>query len=208
MSSFKELENIPWFAVAGGLVLLSLLLYTTTDPDFWTSLFPTYMTEAIVFIALGLGLNKKETEADTVGFEAFMMSGVWLLDQLLHWSGLGGSMTPLKAPLLWMLFLAQAFFGYLFFSGQKVKYVAQGGKTWIYAAVGVIFIFALGKAILGLAYTLPIMLPLWGIGILILSLGCLLKPAVPEWSIPIQLLGVALAGISALTIAGPGLAVL
>ena len=206
--SYKELENIPWFAVAGALVVISLLLYTTTDPGFLTLLLPTYMTEAIVFVALGVGLNKKDTDAETIGFEAFLMSGVWLLDQLLHWSGLGGSMAPLKAPLLWMLFVVQAVFGYLFFSGQKVKYLAQGGKTWIYAAVGVIFIFALGKALLGLAYALPVMMPLWGIGILVLSLGCLLKPAVPEWSIPVQLLGVGIACVSALAIAGPGLAVL
>ena len=207
MSNFKELESIPWFAVTGGFALLSLLLYTTNLLNFWQLLVPTYLTQAILYIALGVGLRDRSGKTE-VGFVAFLMAGVWFLDQMLHWSGLGGFESSLKIPLVWLLFLAQVFLGYLFFTDQKVRYVGKGGETWVYAGVAVVFFFAAAKIVLGLAYSLPFALPLWGVGVLILSLGYLLKPVVPEWSLPLQLVGTSLAAVSALTIAGPGLSML
>jgi hypothetical protein len=203
-SSFKDLESIPWFAIAGGIVIVSLLLYTTANVDFWYVLLPTYLSQAVLYFALAKGLQEKKTEVGVVGF---FMSGVWFLNQILLWSGIEAT-RMVAAPVLWILFLVQLFLGYLFFTEQKVKYISQGGEPFIYASVGIVFLFALAKLILGFTYNLPLSLPLWGIGILLLSLGALLKPVEDDWSVGIQLLGTALACFSALTIGGPGLSTL
>jgi hypothetical protein len=86
-----KLENIPWLAIPGFALLVSLLMFTTGLSNFFTILLPTYLTEALFLIALGsavAGYKKllgghTSNEVDRL---TSLMALMWLLNQVFaHW---------------------------------------------------------------------------------------------------------------------------
>ncbi|MEM3361409.1 MAG: hypothetical protein QXV85_09440 [Candidatus Bathyarchaeia archaeon] len=197
--SLKDFEKIPWFAIAGALVILNLLMVSQTA-DFMSLVVPSYLTQAFLYIALGYGFLRGHTEQ---GFAVFLMSGIWLLTNILLWSNV------VNAAWLWLLFIAQLGLIYMFFTGQNIKFAGSGGITWTYAALWIVFLFGLGKFIIGLNAGLTFaQMPLWGLGILLMSLGYIIEPVEKSWATPLQAIGCLLALISALTLTTPGLQLL
>ncbi|MEM2534135.1 MAG: hypothetical protein QXK12_08960, partial [Candidatus Nezhaarchaeales archaeon] len=78
----KSIENWPWFAILGVLVILNMLL-TQQGPDFMATVVPAYLSQAFLFIALGYGFHREHT---TQGFAVFLMGLIWLLQNVLLWS--------------------------------------------------------------------------------------------------------------------------
>jgi hypothetical protein len=197
--SLKDLEKIPWFAVAGALVIVNLLMVSQST-DFMSVVVPSYLTQAFLYIALGYGFLRGHVEQ---GFTVFLMAGVWLLTNILLWSNVA------NVALLWLFFIMQLALIYMFFTGQNIKFAASGGITWTYAALWVVSLFGLGKLIIGLSSGMTLaQLPLWGLGILLMSFGYIIEPVEKSWSTPLQTIGCLLALISALTLTAPGLQLL
>jgi hypothetical protein len=201
-----EIRRIPYFAIVGALLLLSLLMYTTGLSGFMEVLVPTYLTEALLFIAIGLSYMKGGYGEP--GFNLFLMSGVWLLNQILHWGGVwsaGGNATA--GSLMWILALVQLGLAYCVFTDTEILDVGGSGETWGHAAVWLVFLFGLSKLLLNLglgAQPLAAM-PLWGLGALILSLGYILEPVDDEISGYAALIGTLIMAYAALTVGGAGL---
>lgn len=197
--SLKDLEKIPWFAIAGALVILNLLMVSQTA-NFISVVVPSYLTQAFLYIALGYGFLRGHTEQ---GFAVFLMSGIWLLTNILLWSNVA------NAAWLWLLFIVQLGLIYMFFTGQNIKFAGSGGITWTYAGLWIVFLFGLGKFIIGLNSGLTLaQMPLWGLGILLMSFGYIIEPVEKSWATPLQAIGCLLALISALTLTTPGLQLL
>jgi hypothetical protein len=197
--SLKDLEKIPWFAVAGALVIVNLLMVSQST-DFMSVVVPSYLTQAFLYIALGYGFLRGHVEQ---GFTVFLMAGVWLLTNILLWSNVA------NVALLWLFFIMQLALIYMFFTGQNIKFAGIGGITWTYAALWVVSLFGLGKLIIGLSSGMTLaQLPLWGLGILLMSFGYIIEPVEKSWSTPLQAIGCLLALISALTLTAPGLQLL
>jgi hypothetical protein len=197
--SLKDLEKIPWFAVAGALVIINLLI-VSQSADFMNVVVPSYLTQAFLYIALGYGFMRGHTEQ---GFAVFLMAGVWLLTNILLWSNAA------NATWLWLFFIVQLGLIYMFFTGKKIKFAGSGGVTWIYAALWVVFLFGLGKLLIALSSGMTLaQLPLWGLGILLMSFGYVVEPVEKSWATPLQAIGCLLAIISALTLTTPGLQLL
>ncbi|MEM2512734.1 MAG: hypothetical protein QXU81_00215 [Candidatus Bathyarchaeia archaeon] len=193
-----KLERIPWFSIAGVLVLLSMLLYTPADPYFVELHLPTYLTQAITYICLGYVFLKDDVEHK--GFIALCMSSVLLLNQIVHLANLEATF---KIASVWLMFLAQALLLYLFYADEKIKYIGSGG-TWAYAAVWLIFVFAVAK--LWVSASAPaFQIPTWGFAIAVLSAGYLVKPISDDAGLTLQVIGTVLSALAALTVGGPGL---
>lgn len=197
--SLRDLEKIPWFAVAGALVIINLLM-VSQSADFMNHVVPSYLTQAFLYIALGYGFLRGHVEQ---GFTVFLMAGVWLLTNILLWSNVA------NVVLLWLLFIVQLALIYMFFTGQNIKFAGSGGITWTYAALWVVFLFGLGKFIIGLSSGMTLaQMPMWGLGILLMSFGYIIEPVEKSWATPLQVIGCLLALISALTLTAPGLQLL
>jgi hypothetical protein len=197
--SMKSLEQIPWFSVAGAVLLVSLFLFTSTLSNFMTELVPIYLTEALLFIVFGYALMRGHTEDS---FTVFLMACVWLLDQILCWSNIGAGLSAS----LWFLAAIQIVLAYLFLTKYKLKFANVGGEAWTYAALWVIFLFGVAKLWLNLSYGTAIaQMPIWGISIAILSFGYIIKPLSKDAGVTMQAIGALLAVFSALTIGGAGL---
>jgi len=197
--SLKDLEKIPWFAVAGMIVIISLVI---SGLGFASIAFPAYLIQAFLYFALGYAYMRGHTEQ---GFAVFLMAGVWLLTNILIWSNLG----DLLMGSIWLLCVIQLALIYMFFTKQSIKFAGSGGMTWTYAALWLVFLFGLGKLWLALSQGATLaQIPLWGLGILLLSFGYIVEPVEKSWSTPLQVIGCLLAVISGLTIAGPGLQLL
>lgn len=206
----KELgvDRIPWFAIPGALLILSLLMYTTSQAGFMEILVPTYLTEALLFICIGLTFCK-EVDFGHKSIELFLMSGVWLLNQILHWGGAWGRSPTMLGTICWILLLMQLYLAYLVYTGGDLFGIKglNGGAVWGDAAVWLILLFGLGKLLLNLAYGAPLTgaMPLWGLGAVILSLGYALSIVEDEVGGYLALFGTLVMAYAALTIGGPGL---
>jgi hypothetical protein len=93
----------------------------------------------------------------------------------------------------------------MFFVDKSLRFAGGGGTTWTYAAVWVVFIFGLGKLLVGLSGVTLAQLPLWGLGVLLMSFGYIIEPVEKSWSTPLQAIGCLIAVISALSLTAPGL---
>jgi len=198
----KSTLKMPYFAVVGAFVILSMLLYCTNADGFTEILFPTYMTEAIVFFALNQALQKRLSAKQ--GFTVFLMSCIWLLNQILHWSGMWPKAPDMLAACTWILLIIQLALAYSFFAGADLigalGFRAGGdGATWKQMALWMLLLFAVAKTLLNLAGSF--MLALWGIAVALLAAGALMKSEIAMAA------GTALAAIVALGIGGSGLAV-
>ena len=207
MKSIRDLEEIPWFAVAGIFVVLSMLLYTTELSGFAEVLFPTYMTQALLYFAIAYAFK---TGASRRSFIVFLMACVWFMNQVLHWGGAWGNDPGMMAASCWLLFIAQAALAYMFFTKSSIKYVGNPGIAWAYAAVWIVLLFAAGKLWLNLSYmgATPGMWTGWGAAIFLLSLGYAVKPLDRTAAVALKVLGALIAVVVALSIGGSGLAVL
>lgn len=195
----KDLKKIPFFAVAGVLVIINMLLVQQSS-DFMNVVVPTYLSQAFLYIAFGYAFMRGHTEQ---GFAVFLMSLDWLLMNILIWSNVEATVW------LWLLFLGQLALIYMFFTGKQLKFAGSGGQVWTYAGLWIVFIFGLGKLIIGLCNGLTLVqMPLWGLGILLMSFGYIIQPVEDDWAAPLQLIGLLLALISALTLTTPGLQLL
>jgi len=198
--SLKDLEKIPWFAVVGAIVILSLLLNAGSADV--TLMVPSYLTQAFLYLALGYAFMRGHTGQ---GFTVFLMAAVWLLTNILIWSNLGS----LLSASLWLLCIMQLALVYMFFTGKSLKFAGEGGVQWTYAGLWLIFVFGLGKIWLALSQGATLaQIPLWGVGVLLLSLGYIVEPVEKSWATPFKLIGCLLAVVSGLTIAGSGLQLL
>lgn len=198
--SLKSLEEIPWFAVVGVVLLASMFI--NAPANIMEAELPRYLTQALLYIVLGWAFLKGYTKQ---GFTVFLMAGVWLLMQILCWAGIGSSLSAS----LWLLCIAQVGLTYAFFTNYPIKFAGVGGgSTWSYAALWVIFLFAVGKLWISVAYgTQSVQTPLWGIAILLLSSGYIVEPVEKQWATPLKAIGTLLAVVSALTISGAWLSI-
>jgi hypothetical protein len=197
--SLKDLEKVPWFAVAGVMVILNMLL-VSSSADFMNVVLPAYLTQAFLYIAMGYAFMRGHTEQ---GFNVFLMADVWLLENILIWGNV------VSAVSMWLLFIVQLYLIYTFFTGHKLKFAGGGGESWTYASLWIVFLFGLGKLWISLnAGAILTQLPLWGLGILLMSFGYIIEPVEKSWSTPLQAIGCLLAIVSALTLTTPGLQLL
>jgi hypothetical protein len=186
--SLKDLEKVPWFAVAGIMVILNMLL-VSSNADFMNTVLPAYLTQAFLYIAMGYAFMRGHTEQ---GFNVFLMGAVWLLENILIWGNV------VSAVSMWLLFIVQLYLLFIFFTGQKLKFAGGGSESWTYASLWIS---------LSAGATLT-QLPLWGLGILLMSFGYIIEPVEKSWSTPLQAIGCLLAIVSALTLTTPGLQLL
>ena len=193
--SMKSIENWPWFAILGVLVILNMLL-TQQGPDFTATVLPAYLSQAFLFIALGYGFYREHT---TQGFAVFLMGLIWLLQNVLLWSNAE------VTAWLWLTFLVQLMLIYFFFTGKKLKFAGESSLPWTYAALWVVFITGLAKFLIGLSAGMMAQIPLWGLGVLLVSFGYIIKPVEQSWSAPFKLIGTLLCLVSAFTLTTPGL---
>ena len=195
----QDLEKIPYFAIVGVVLILSMLLYCTNQPNFSSQILPTYLTQALVYIAFGYAFMKGHQRQ---GFIVFLMALDWLMMQILIWSNIGAALTAS----LWILCLFQLLLAYYFFTGKSLKFAGEGGQVWAYAGLWLVFAFGIGKlwVLWATAQTL-VALPFWGLGIALISFGYILQPVEEEWSLPLKLIGLLLAVIAAFTVQAPGL---
>jgi hypothetical protein len=197
--SLKDLEKVPWFAVAGVMVILNMLL-VSSSADFMNTVLPAYLTQAFLYIAMGYAFMRGHTEQ---GFNVFLMGAVWLLENILIWGNV------VSAVSMWLLFIVQLYLIYTFFTGQKLKFAGGGSESWTYASLWIVFLFGLGKLWISLTAGATLtQLPLWGLGILLMSFGYIIEPVEKSWSTPLQAIGCILAIVSALTLTTPGLQLL
>jgi hypothetical protein len=197
--SLKDLEKVPWFAVAGVMVILNMLL-VSSSADFMNVVLPAYLTQAFLYIAMGYAFMRGHIEQ---GFNVFLMGAVWLLENILIWGNV------VSAVSMWLLFIVQLYLIYTFFTGHKLKFAGGGGESWTYASLWIVFLFGLGKLWISLnAGAILTQLPLWGLGILLMSFGYIIEPVEKSWSTPLQAIGCLLAIVSALTLTTPGLQLL
>jgi hypothetical protein len=197
--SLKDLEKVPWFAVAGIMVILNMLL-VSSSADFMNVVLPAYLTQAFLYIAMGYAFMRGHTEQ---GFNVFLMGAVWLLENILIWGNVASAVS------LWLLFIVQLYFLFIFFTGQKLKFAGGGSESWTYASLWIVFLFGLGKLWISLSAGATLaQLPLWGLGILLMSFGYIIEPVEKSWSTPLQAIGCLLAIVSALTLTTPGLQLL
>jgi hypothetical protein len=189
-------KRLPYFAALGALAMLSLLMYCTALTNFSTELFPIYVTEVLLFIAIDYVLWK-----DGSGWNVFLMSLTWLMNQAIVW----GAPENLSV-VVWILLIAQVI---LFLSvlrkqptpGYPNPTGTANSSTWGQAALHVVLIFALAKTILCLMYGwTPLQWISWGLAVLATTIGYLF-PVYAYGKVVGLLLGVA----TALTISGPGL---
>lgn len=198
----KELEDMPWFTVIGALTLLSLFLKCTGLPEFTSVLLPIYVTEALLYIAVGLAFYKGY---GGMNWTVFMMACIWFTNQALTWTGVAG-----LGSLLWLLFLAQIGLAYTFFTRRRVTLMNPfdpSSKAWAYAGLLVIMFFALAKFMLNLMYGTPLLqMFAWSLAILLTSAGYIFHKN--EYSTYMKIFGTLIAAYSALTIPGAGLTLL
>jgi len=198
----KDLESIPWFTAIGALTLLSLFLKCTGLPEFASTLLPIYVTEALLYIALGLAFYKGY---GGMNWTVFMMACIWFTNQAITWAGVQH-----LGALVWLLFIAQLALAYMFFTKQKVKFMNPtdpASKIWAYAGLLVVMFFALAKFLINLMYgcQLPQMFA-WSLAILLTSAGYVFHES--EYSTYMKVFGTLIAAYAALTIPGPGLTLL
>lgn len=196
-----KLEEIPYFAIAGLVLLVSMLLYTTTSAGFWTYIVPTYLTEALLFFVLGFAFWKSFKKS---GFTVFIMVLLWIFNQILNWSGLYGVGNTLTVG-TWFVLIAQIVLTILFFADYPIKYFDFQSDAWPYASGFVLLLFGGAKMYLDYSYGTPIMMFLWGLGISLVSFGYIIRPKAKEYSAGIQIVGLLLVVVAAFAIAGPGL---
>jgi hypothetical protein len=197
--SESTLKKIPWFAVVGVAVFVNMLIAQQSQ-NFMAVVVPAYLSQAFLYITLGYAFMRGHTEQ---GFAVFLMSCIWMLENVLVWSNAEVS------AWLWIFCLIQLALIYMFFTGKKIRFAGSGGITWTYAALWMVFIFGLSKFIIGLSSGMTLaQIPLWGLGVLLVSFGYIVEPVEKEWGLPFQLIGTLLALISAFTLTAPGLQLL
>lgn len=199
-------ENIPFFAIAGAMLLISMVMYTTNAINFTSLLLPTYLTQILVYLALGYATLKGHGKA---GFTIFLMTLVWMFNQILQWSYISNmaNLTPTFTTLYWLLLLVQGGLAVMFFRNKPLKFVPDSsGAGWPYASYWVILIFGLAKLALNfwLGQTL-VQMTLWGASIFLISLGYVIQGFKKKYALPILAVGTLLAAYSALTIGASGL---
>jgi len=199
----RELEGIPWFTVVGALSLTGLLLHAANTPEFLSTLLPSYLTEFLLFVALGLelsGLTGRRFNEPGRHTLIAGMTAAWFLNQAVHWFWPSG----FKVILMWGLAGAQAFLAYRFFTGEGLD---LGFSFPLDLSLGLLTFFALGKVVLNAALN-PLFL--WGVAVLLVCLGHLLpRHGYRERSIQfLPAAGTLLAAWAAFTIQGPGLSLL
>jgi hypothetical protein len=176
------------------------MLLVSSSADFMNVVLPAYLTQAFLYIAMGYAFMRGHTEQ---GFNVFLMGAVWLLENILIWGNVVSAMS------MWLLFIAQLYLIYTFFTGHKLKFAGGGGESWTYASIWIVFLFGLGKLWISLTAGATLaQLPLWGLGILLMSFGYIIEPVEKSWSTPLQAIGCILAIVSALTLTTPGLQLL
>jgi hypothetical protein len=198
-----SIEKIPYYAIAGAMVLVSFFLYIAAagNPNSWTWLFPTYLTEALLFITLGFAGWKGYKKS---AFTVFVMALVFIGNQIMNWSGLAMVGMTLTFG-TWLLAIVQIGLVILFFTDTPIKYLDFQSEAWPYASNFLVLFFAIMKMYLDASLNTPIMWFLWGGGIGLVSFGYLLRPKFAEGSAAFQILGLLLVVVSALGIQGSGL---
>jgi len=102
LKDYDWLRKLPYFSFVGALVLLAALLSVPLPAG--TAL-PTLLTEAALFVVLGVALMRESKNA----FPVFLMGLVFLFGQVLLWtSGTGGVLTSAALVAgLWLLLFVE-----------------------------------------------------------------------------------------------------
>jgi hypothetical protein len=199
-----KIQNIPYYAIAGLLLIVSMLLYTLSNAGFWTFIFPTYLTEALLFAALGFAFW---TSFKKSGFTVFLMSLVWLLNQIFNWTGLSsiGSALTFAA---WLLLLVQIGLTGFFFMDKPIKFFDFQSNAWPYASAFILLIYGFAKMYLDYVLVLPVMWLIWGMAITLITFGYVIRTKSADGSAALQIFGLLLAVVSAFAVQGSGLTLL
>jgi len=203
MSIEKKLSDpkrFPAFAIVGAMAILSLFLWTTNNPDFWRLLLPIYVTQAIVYIGVDYALWKKTVRGSLL----FLMSLVWLANQIFVWSMEWTD--PLLSTTVWVLFIIQMLLTYALIKGYNPNYIHGDSATWSKATAFILLVFAVSKIWLNIGMAIPsLQMFLWGIAVFLVSLAYLGLLKNQKYNAYAKLFGVIIAVFSALTIGGAGL---
>jgi hypothetical protein len=199
-----KINNIPYYAIAGILLLVSMFLYTLSNSGFWTFILPTYATEALLFLALGFAFW---TSFKKSGFTVFLMSLVWLLNQIFNWTGLSSIGMALTFA-AWLLLLVQAGLTGFFFMDKPIKFFDFQSNAWPYASGFILLVYGFAKMYLDFVFATPIMWLIWGMAITLITFGYIIRTKSADGSAALQILGLLLAVVSAFAIQGSGLTLL
>jgi hypothetical protein len=203
-----NVEKIPFFAIAGLMLLLSMFLYTTANANFTNVILPTYLTQALVYIALGYAVMRGHGKA---GFTIFLMSLLWLFNQILWWGNSTFVMptNPYLPMVTWGTFLGQGLLAVMFFRGKNLKYVPNASSPgWPYASYWVLMLYGFAKLVL--VWSNPLFqMSMWSVSILLISFGYVVHGAgKKQFALAFIVIGVLLAAASALTINTSGLSLM
>ena len=203
-----DFEEVPWLAVIGGASALGVVLYNLNAPNFLTALFPAYFIEIAMLITLGLELPMdphalKDDYGRSRPFLAFLMVMVWLLSEVLLWTGGEGSLA------VWIPALLQGFLAWHYFTSPKP--VLSRARHFIYAGLYIVFMVAASKVLLNVINpVIPWNLMAWTLAVFLVCLGYILPfhDISEEWVSYLPPLGTVLGFASALGLGGLGLSLL
>ena len=180
-----EMDRFPWLSGIALSALLGMVFFPIEN-------LPVYVTEMLMFAVLGLELCGAYRRGKP--FVAFITVMLWVLAQVLIWSG-GASLH------FWAILLLQVGAGGFYFSDLK-PLVRVRGSDFAYAGLYVIAMFAVSNLVINMLAFWP---ALWALAVLLTCLGYLLPRHGYATTTLLTPAGILLGLAVATTIGGTGL---
>ena len=182
LKDYDWLRKLPYFSFVGALVLLAALLSVPLPAG--TAL-PTLLTEAALFVVLGVALMRESKNA----FPVFLMGLVFLFGQVLLWtSGTGGVLTSAALVAgLWLLLFVELGLAVAYETDYKIA--GMKGEVFSNVVVWLLLVYSASKMLVSASGAG------WGLAVAFVSLGSIfgeLKEA-KDYGVFMQIFGVLLA---------------
>ena len=184
LANIPVLKELPYFSIIGVLALIALFFPNLQGSvDFNGKILPTVLTEALLFITLGIGFLRKRLAN---AFPLFLMACVWFLNQVLVWNI---ATAAYLSAALWLLLVAQAALTYMYATNFKISFAGGGGDSWAYAGVWLLALFAIAKILLAPQYMA------WGFAVGLVSVGTIFRQSLTlkQYGLWMQVIGVLVA---------------
>jgi len=180
LKDYDWLRRLPYFSFVGALVLLAALLSVPLPTG--TAL-PTLLTEAALFVVLGVALMRKSKNA----FPVFLMGLVFLFGQVLLWtSGTGGVLTgAVLTAGLWLLLFVELGLAVAYETNYKIA--GMKGEVFSNVVVWLVLVYSASKMLVSASSGAG-----WGLAVAFVCVGTIcgeLKEA-KDYGVFLQIFGV------------------
>ena len=186
----EMLAKVPWFILLGVILILNVGLNTQA----LQVRIVNAISQVLLYFVVGYLLYEKSKKAQAGSFNAFLMTGVFVLSTLITWFS---PSTQLLSISIWALFIAQVFLaGATALRYHPVKSLGTS-STWHYAVLLVIMILAIAGVwihLIHLGYSQGL---LWNMAVAILSFSYLMKKANTNMASFMQLASILIAVFAA-----------